>query len=58
MFKGGEPSTEAIKAGSLGGKARADALTPERRKQIARDAAKKRWTAFYTARLERRKRAR
>jgi hypothetical protein len=31
------------KGGLKGGKARADSLTPEQRKKIARDAAKKRW---------------
>lgn len=35
---------QAGKLGGLkGGKARADALTPERRKEIARKAAKTRW---------------
>ena len=37
------------KAGQLGGlkggQARKDALTPERRSEIAREAAKKRWTS-------------
>ena len=31
------------KGGLRGGKARADKLTPERRKEIAQNAAKKRW---------------
>jgi len=53
VFKGGQKSAEAVKAGSLGGKARADALAPERRKQIAREAAKRRWAAFYAARRAR-----
>ena len=33
----------AIELGRKGGKARAEKLTPERRKEIARKAAKKRW---------------
>jgi len=42
--KGRDPGTEANRKGGLkGGKARADALTPEKRKQIARQAAAKRW---------------
>jgi len=32
------------RGGKVGGKARAEQLTPERRSEIARDAAKKRWT--------------
>jgi hypothetical protein len=31
------------KGGLKGGRARADSLTPEQRKKIAQDAAKKRW---------------
>lgn len=31
------------KGGLKGGKARADSLTPEQRKKIAQDAAKRRW---------------
>ena len=34
----------AVSLGSRGGKARAQAMSPERRKQIAKDAATKRWT--------------
>jgi hypothetical protein len=34
---------EGRKGGLLGGKARADALTPEKRKEIARKAAAARW---------------
>jgi len=38
------PRARAGKLGGLkGGKARAEALTPERRKQIASNAANKRW---------------
>ena len=33
----------AAQLGSLGGKRRAEALTPERRKEIAREAAATRW---------------
>lgn len=33
----------ASKAGKVGGKARAEKLTPEERKKIAAKAAKKRW---------------
>ena len=35
----------AAQLGSLGGKARAEKMTPERRSQIAREAAKLRWAA-------------
>ncbi|KRR21549.1 hypothetical protein CQ14_07035 [Bradyrhizobium lablabi] len=35
--------TAAVALGKKGGKARADAMTPERRAQIARKAAEKRW---------------
>ena len=34
-------------AGSKGGKIRAQKLTPEQRKEIAKKAAKKRWEKFY-----------
>jgi hypothetical protein len=38
------PAQEFARSGGLkGGKARADALTPERRAEIARKAALKRW---------------
>jgi hypothetical protein len=38
------PAQEFARSGGLkGGKARADALTPERRKEIAKKAATKRW---------------
>jgi hypothetical protein len=38
------PATEFARSGGLkGGKARAVALTPERRREIALNAAKKRW---------------
>lgn len=50
MFKRGSSSAEAKKIGKLGGAARAEALTPRRRKLIARKAAKQRWAAFYAAR--------
>lgn len=33
----------AAQLGSLGGKRRAENMTPERRKEIAKNAAKKRW---------------
>jgi hypothetical protein len=33
----------ARQGGLKGGQARADALTPQRRREIARDAARKRW---------------
>jgi hypothetical protein len=33
----------AAELGSLGGKARAAQMTPERRREIAKNAAKKRW---------------
>jgi hypothetical protein len=39
------PAQEFARSGGLkGGKARADALTPERRAEIAKKAAAKRWT--------------
>lgn len=39
------PSSEAARLlGSLGGKARAKALTPEQRREIAKKAIKARWT--------------
>lgn len=40
-----DPAAVALgrKGGLKGGKARAAALTPEKRKEIARNAAKKRW---------------
>lgn len=37
------PKTKRAVGGKKGGKARAEALTPEQRKNIARTAAKKRW---------------
>ncbi len=38
------PAVEFARSGGLkGGKARAEALTPQRRREIAKDAAKKRW---------------
>ena len=37
------PKTKRAAGGRKGGKARADALSPEERKKIARKAAKKRW---------------
>jgi hypothetical protein len=44
----GDKNAEAVrrgaKGGKKGGKARAKALSPERRKKIARQAAKKRWS--------------
>jgi hypothetical protein len=40
----GDPATEFARRGGLkGGKARANALTPERRREIARIAAERRW---------------
>jgi hypothetical protein len=39
------PAQEFARSGGLaGGKARANALTPERRREIARKAAAKRWS--------------
>lgn len=38
-----ELSSAAAQLGSKGGKARAQAMTPERRAEIARNAAEKRW---------------
>lgn len=38
-----EVKSAAASLGSLGGKARAAKMTPERRKEIARKAARKRW---------------
>ena len=37
------PSSAAAQLGSLGGKKRAANMTPERRAEIARKAAEKRW---------------
>jgi hypothetical protein len=40
----GTPASEFAREGGLkGGRARADALTPERRRAIAQEAARKRW---------------
>lgn len=39
----GEVASAAAAMGSLGGKARAAKMTPERRAEIARNAAAKRW---------------
>lgn len=39
------PASPAAEMGKKGGRARADALTPERRAEIARKAAAKRWGA-------------
>ncbi len=36
-------NSEAVKLGKLGGAARAKSLTSEKRKEIAQNAAKKRW---------------
>lgn len=38
-----EASQRARKAGRVGGRARADSLTPEQRSEIARHAAEARW---------------
>ena len=38
-----EPSSAAASLGRLGGKARAAKMSPERRKEIAKKAAEKRW---------------
>lgn len=38
-----KPSSAAAELGAKGGKKRAANLSPERRKEIARKAAKKRW---------------
>jgi hypothetical protein len=41
-----DPGTEANRKGGLkGGKARADSLSPDRRMEIAKQAAQKRWKA-------------
>lgn len=40
--QGKDPAAVAL--GKKGGKARADAMTPERRSEIAKKAAKKRWS--------------
>lgn len=40
----GELSSAAAELGRKGGKARAAKMTPERRAEIARNAAKKRWS--------------
>lgn len=39
-----QASQEAGRRRAIGGRARADQLTPERRKEIARDAAQRRWS--------------
>lgn len=41
--KSASASSAAVELGKGGGKARHDALSPERRKEIARKAAIKRW---------------
>jgi hypothetical protein len=42
----GSPAVEFARQGGLkGGQARAEALTPQRRREIARIAAKKRWSS-------------
>lgn len=38
-----EPKSAAAQLGSKGGKKRAENMTPERRAEIARNAAEKRW---------------
>jgi len=38
-----EKNAAAVALGSMGGKARAKSLSPEKRKAIAKKAAKKRW---------------
>ncbi len=38
-----EPKSAAAELGSRGGKARAKAMTPERRAEVAKKAAKARW---------------
>ncbi len=40
-----DAKSAAAQLGSLGGKKRAANMTPERRKEIAQKAAKKRWSA-------------
>jgi hypothetical protein len=40
-----EPKSAAAELGRKGGKARAEKMTPERRTEIARKAAEKRWAA-------------
>ncbi len=45
MFRRGVQDDAAAALASRAGKARAETLTPERRKEIARAAAKKRWAA-------------
>ncbi len=39
----GKPESAAAELGRKGGKARAEKMTPERRAEIARKAAEKRW---------------
>ena len=39
-----EPKSAAAELGSKGGKARAEKMSPERRAEIARKAAEKRWS--------------
>jgi hypothetical protein len=42
---GRDPGTESNRKGGLkGGRARADSMTPERRAEIAKKAAARRWT--------------
>lgn len=43
---GKDPNAKAL--GAKGGRARAKNVTPERRKEIAREAAQKRWAAKHT----------
>ena len=50
-----ERQESARTAGLVGGKRRAAALTPKRRSEIARQAAKARWEAYYAAHPEKRK---
>jgi hypothetical protein len=44
--RGKDPAAVSLgrRGGLKGGKARADAMTPERRTEVARQAAKKRWS--------------
>ena len=45
--EGKDPAAVALgrRGGLKGGRARADSLTPEQRKQIAQDAARRRWAS-------------
>lgn len=53
MFRKGSTNAAARLLGTRGGKARAAILSPDRRRDIARKAAKARWATYLAARRAR-----